>query len=378
MSEIHYLFNNNIVVLTNGIDVIEVKSQDNQELFQRVVNACMEDRAAEAFDMIADSSAEKFIAQRLSKITDGMLSLDPQSDQVIFTSTDGRKLPIVATFAQRIRDAWSRKDELALGVYKLFMIKASNNPNDVSASDLFEFVTVNKLPLSLNGDVLAYKIVKSSFMDIHSNTKDHTPGNIVTEENVDYNRDVTCSNGLHFCSKDYLPAYGGSFGGGDSSNKLVLLQIDPADVAAFPRDYHNAKGRCRQYTVVSELPTEMFTAIVSLMEQVPFVDVAKLGASYQIVERLGKHVDSHNRELQVVNTGSTGTVSTSIVVVPNNRWYVSLKADNQPTKLVYKAVSRAEARDKVKELTVDISLRSINGSYMGMSSPIAAVYDSWA
>lgn len=375
---IHYLFNNHVAVLTNGTDVLEVKADEKPDLFQQVVNMCMQGDSEDAFDLIVDSSATRFIAKKLSTITDGMLQLDPLTNEVVFTTVDGRRLPIVQTFAARIRDAWSRKDAQALSVYKAFMIKASNNPNDVSASDLFEFITVNKLPLSEDGDVLAYKIVRPDFMDIHSNTKDHTPGNVVTEDNVDYNRDVTCSNGLHFCSKDYLPAYGGGFGSGNKENKLVLLKIDPADVAAFPRDYNNAKGRCRKYTVVSELPTAFFTAIVSLMEQVPFVDLKQLGVGDAIASRLGMQVTTYQEAAKDAVVGKTAVVNDSIVVTPECRWYVAIEAENQPLKLIEKCESRSGARQMRDKIVSDIDNRNVNGTYMGLTDPKVSVYDSWA
>lgn len=378
MSEINYVFNNFAAVLVKGSEILEVKSEEKPELFQRVVTLCMAGDKEEAFDLIIDSSNVRFVTQRLAAVTDGMLSVDTFSDEVVFTTTDGRRLPIVQTFASKIREAWQKQDKEAISVYKKFMIKASNNPNDMSASDLFEFITVNRLPLSTEGDVLAYKIVRGDFKDLHSNTKDHTPGNVVTEEVVDYNRDVTCSNGLHFCSKDYLPQYGGFFGSGDQSNKLVLLKIDPSDVAAFPRDYNNAKGRCRKYTVVSELPTTLFTAIVSLMESVPYVDLDKLGAPTQIANRLGEQVKAHKEAVveQVAKT-TTHLILDAILYNPDYRWYVTVEGDNQPRKFVKHFETRGEARKYRDGLIEKISGQSavLGGSYLGISNPKVAVFD---
>lgn len=373
MSDINFVFNNYAAVLVKGSEILEVKSEEKPELFQQVVTLCMKGEKDEAFDLIIDSSAVRFITNRLAAITDGMLSVDALTDDVVFTTTDGRRLPIVQVFAQKIRTAWQQQDKAAIEVYKKFMIKASNNPNDVSASDLFEFVTVNKLPLSTEGDVLAYKIVKANFKDIHSGTKDHTPGNVVTEEVVDYNRDVTCSNGLHFCSKDYLPAYGGSFGRGDT-NKLVLVKIDPSDVAAFPRDYQNAKGRCRKYTVVSELPTALFTAIVELMESVPYVDLNKLGATDQVRNKLGDQVKAHAAGVEQATQTVVGASAAleSVVLSSDYRWYVTLEGDNVPRKFVKRFTSRAAARDEVVSLRAKLH----QTTYKGIVNPTVALYDA--
>lgn len=373
MFDINFVFNNFAAVLVKGSEILEVKADEKPELFQRVVTLCMAGDREEAFDLIIDSSNARFITTRLAAITDGMLAVDSYTDEVVFTTTDGRQLPIVQTFAQKIRAAWQTQDAAAIEVYKKFMIKASNNPNDVSASDLFEFITVNKLPLSTEGDVLAYKIVKSNFKDIHSGTKDHTPGNEVTEEVVDYNRDVTCSSGLHFCSKDYLPQYGGFFGSGNSCNKLILVKIDPSDVAAFPRDYNNAKGRCRKYTVVTELPAALFTAIVDLMESVPYVDLTKLGATDQVRNRLGDQVKTHAQTIVTANQTTVGTTALdSVVLTSEYRWYVALEGDNVPRKFVKRFTSRAAARDEVASLRKQLA----GAAFKGITNPKVFLYDA--
>lgn len=373
MSDINFVFNNYAAVLVKGSEILEVKSEEKPDLFQQVVTLCMKGDKDEAFDLIIDSSNVRFITNRLATITDGMLSVDTLTDEVVFTTVDGRRLPIVQTFAQKIKSAWQAQDKGAIEVYKKFMIKASNNPNDVSASDLFEFITVNKLPLSTEGDVLAYKIVKSNFLDIHSGTKDHTPGNEVTEEVVDYNRDVTCSSGLHFCSKDYLPQYGGFFGGGNSTNKLILVKIDPSDVAAFPRDYNNAKGRCRKYTVVSELPAMLFTAIVDLMESVPYVDLNKLGATDEVRSRLGDQVKAHADTIIAATQTTVGTTALDSVVLSSDyRWYVALEGDNVPRKFVKRFTSRAAARDEITSLRNKLHATT----YKGIVNPKVSLYDA--
>lgn len=379
-NQIHYLFNNNVVVMTNGTDVREVRATDNPDLFQQLINLCLDGQVEDAYYALLDSNTSWFLNNRLAEITGGMLTVNPATDEVIFAADDGRKLPIVSEFAKRIREAWRRGDQKTLDVYKTFMIKASNNPNDISASDLFEFVSVNKLPLSDDGEVLAYKIVRPDFMDLHSNTKNHAPGMVVTEDNVDYDRDVTCSNGLHFCSKDYLPAYGGSFGSGNAANKIVLVKIHPSDVAAFPRDYNNAKGRCRKYTVVGELPTAFFTAIVNMMESVPFVKMEDLGAPAQVVDRVVPSLTAQADSFAApVQNASGVTVFNSIPVVGSARWYVGVRADNQPDKIIEKFATRGAARNRRDELVNKIqSNLTDKGYYAGLLNPFVFVYDSWA
>jgi hypothetical protein len=69
-------------------------------------------------------------------------------------------------------------------------------------------------------------------------------------EQVDKDRNNTCSVGLHFCSKDYLSSYGGA------SGHTMIVKINPADVVSIPSDYDNTKGRTWKYEVVGEIPFE--------------------------------------------------------------------------------------------------------------------------
>jgi hypothetical protein len=79
---------------------------------------------------------------------------------------------------------------------------------------------------------------------------DNSIGKIVEMERneVDDNKDQTCSTGLHFCSQDYLPHFGNGY-----DSRVVILKINPADVVSIPSDYNNAKGRACKYEVVGEI-----------------------------------------------------------------------------------------------------------------------------
>jgi hypothetical protein len=62
---------------------------------------------------------------------------------------------------------------------------------------------------------------------------------------VNDNKDVTCSAGLHFCSQGYLGHFSGE--------RVMILKINPRDVVSIPTDYNNTKGRCARYEVVGEV-----------------------------------------------------------------------------------------------------------------------------
>jgi hypothetical protein len=57
-----------------------------------------------------------------------------------------------------------------------------------------------------------------------------------------------------------------------SGDKIVILEIDPADVVSIPTDYNNAKGRCCRYKVVGEL-TDLNKDILSGNDHVSEINV---------------------------------------------------------------------------------------------------------
>lgn len=132
-----------------------------------------------------------------------------------------------------------------------FMRNLLQNPSKQSVDELYLFLEQNGCPITEDGCFIAYKIVKDNYMDVYSGKFNNSVGKIVMMERnkVDDRRTNTCSQGLHFCSKDYLPHYSSS----GSKDRCMLVKINPADVVSIPNDYNNAKGRTWRYEVVGEL-----------------------------------------------------------------------------------------------------------------------------
>jgi hypothetical protein len=130
-----------------------------------------------------------------------------------------------------------------------FLCRLKKNPSKRAVDELYGFLENNDLPITPEGNFYAYKKVRNDFMDIHSGTFDNSPGSVceMPRNEVNEDKDQTCSSGLHFCSIEYLPRFGNG-----SGNRVVILEIDPADVVSIPSDYNNAKGRCCRYTVIAE------------------------------------------------------------------------------------------------------------------------------
>jgi hypothetical protein len=131
-----------------------------------------------------------------------------------------------------------------------FMHNLMENPSKRAVDELYGFLEKNSLPITPDGNFLAYKKVRNDYLDIHSGTMDNSVGKVVEMERnaVDDDKDRTCSAGLHFCSQGYLPHFGNG-----SDNRVVILKINPRDVVSIPSDYNNAKGRACRYEVVGEI-----------------------------------------------------------------------------------------------------------------------------
>ena len=130
-----------------------------------------------------------------------------------------------------------------------FLTRVVNNPDPRAVNGLYQWLERGNLPITQDGYIIAYKLVRDDYLDHYSGRLDHSVGKVVTlpRFKCDPDPDRTCSSGLHFCSAAYLPHYG------SSDSRVVLVKIDPADVVAFPHDYNISKGRCCRYEVVQEI-----------------------------------------------------------------------------------------------------------------------------
>ena len=140
------------------------------------------------------------------------------------------------------------KEGFSIEPLRNFLNRLLRNPSYRVREELFAFLTHGDIPLTEEGRFLAYKAVRSDFYDIYSGTLLNTVGSVVEmpRSQVDDNSERTCSAGLHVCSRDYLPHFA------HANGRVMICEIDPADVVSIPRDYNNTKMRCCRYKVVGE------------------------------------------------------------------------------------------------------------------------------
>ncbi len=159
-----------------------------------------------------------------------------------------------------------------------FMENLYTNPSKRAVDELYGFLEKSQLPITPDGCFLAYKKVRDNYFDCHTGTMDNSVGKVVEMERneVDDNKDRTCSAGLHFCSLDYLSHFGG--------DRIMIVKINPRDVVSIPSDYNDTKGRACRYEVIGELnkeeaPEDAFTAPVQSNGKTIIAQPVKTGTS---------------------------------------------------------------------------------------------------
>ena len=136
---------------------------------------------------------------------------------------------------------------LDLTAMENFMVNLFDNPSFRAVTELYSFLEAGSLPITSDGHFLAYKKIRDDYTDCHTGRFDNSIGTVVEmkRNQVNENRDITCAEGLHFCSYDYLNQFGGQ--------RVVVLKINPRDVVSIPSDYNDTKGRCCRYEVLREI-----------------------------------------------------------------------------------------------------------------------------
>lgn len=176
----------------------------------------------------------------LNKVAPNRVVID--NNQVLL---DGK--PVHPVIAQRILN----QAHLGLSIENLsnFLIRLEENPSSSAREELYLWLETSKLPINEDGTFLAYKVVRDDYKDKYTGTMDNSVGAepSMPRRDVDDDRRRTCSRGLHFCSLDYLNAYGRM-----GSDRVMILEVDPANVVSIPNDYGNKKGRAWTYKVVAE------------------------------------------------------------------------------------------------------------------------------
>lgn len=221
------------IVFSNaaGTDIETVNSDHLN--FNRIKAALIDDELELAFSLLSSrASVVKFTEDTeltlvgndllyKGKIVPGILG-----ERILMLAQKGLPVELLTKFLDNLRD----------------------NPSHRAQGELYGFLEVSQLPITEDGCFLAYKSVRQDFTDSYTGTFDNSVGQVVKmpRNEVDEDKDQTCSNGLHFAAHEYASSF-------HTQGHLMVIKVNPKDVVAIPSDYHNQKGRCCKYEVVEEV-----------------------------------------------------------------------------------------------------------------------------
>lgn len=235
MSNMIYVPNEVMTVVVDNVPYVVAAAHPN---FNAVVQAAKEGR-------FQDIPALTHIARSIKAYGQGKIEVDEENSIVMY---NGEELHNYATtqLLTMMREGFD------VNPLVNFLTNLLLNPSKRAVDELYGFLEYGKMPITPDGHFLAYKRVRDDFKSVHDGKTDNSVGKVVEMERnkVDDNSHQTCSQGLHFCSLEYLRSYSGQ--------KIVILKINPRDVVSIPVDYNNTKGRACQYEVVDVLSEDQF------------------------------------------------------------------------------------------------------------------------
>ena len=132
-----------------------------------------------------------------------------------------------------------------------FLEKLLDNPSRRAVDELYRFLEHKNMPLTPDGNFLAYKGVDENFMDRYTGKFSNAVGEVLEmpRRGVCDDANIGCSHGFHAGSYEYAKGY--AHGGGN----LMIVEINPADVVSVPHDCNCQKLRTTKYKVVSHHET---------------------------------------------------------------------------------------------------------------------------
>lgn len=139
-----------------------------------------------------------------------------------------------------------------------FMRKLLANPSFSARKELFDFLDHKSLPITEDGDFLAYKAVQKDYSDKHTGKVFNIVGSIVKmlRPLVDDDRSHGCSSGFHAGTLSYVEGFG-SFFDGEDSDKAIIVKINPSNVVSVPIECSCQKLRTCEYLVLMDYAGEL-------------------------------------------------------------------------------------------------------------------------
>ena len=138
-----------------------------------------------------------------------------------------------------------------------FLDKLMENPSRRAINELYTFLEHKNMPLTPEGNFLAYKSVNNDFRDWHTGNYSNKVGDVqeMKRSSVCDDVDQGCSAGFHAGSVEYARGFG-------SGGNLMIVEINPADVVSVPKCSDCQKLRTSKYKVVGHFEKKLEAPLV--------------------------------------------------------------------------------------------------------------------
>ncbi|MER9176241.1 hypothetical protein NKH72_21935 [Mesorhizobium sp. M0955] len=156
--------------------------------------------------------------------------------------------------------------------FQKFMERLAGIKTEHTVDELLRFMERGDLPIADDGQIVAYKVLKTyngAIVDCHTGKVKQKIGSRVRMKKalVDPSRRTQCSSGLHVARRKYLNGFRGDV--------ITLIKIDPADVVAVPIGEPD-KMRVAAYHIVAILPARVHSILRSNQPMTSDSEAAKI------------------------------------------------------------------------------------------------------
>jgi len=228
----HILTDNSLTVVINGKAMTMASDHPSWELAKQALT----DGLVEELDSLFD------VAKAVPAYSDG--NIEVKNGQVLYNGEE-----IHNHCVDRLLHFM--RENLPYQPLVAFLGKLLENPSRRATGELYGFLEHKNMPLTPEGNFLAYKGVMSDFSDFYSGKFDNSVGSTLEmrRNGVCDDANMGCSSGFHAGSYEYAKGY--ASGGGH----LMVVEIDPRDVVSVPHDCECQKLRTAKYKVVGVYET---------------------------------------------------------------------------------------------------------------------------
>lgn len=205
-----------------------------------------------------------------------------------------------------------------------FLSNLMLNPSKNSLDQSFDFLAHKNLPITDDGCFLAYKTVRSDYMDKYTGTISNKVGEVIDwrhkRNQISDNPKEHCSQGLHVGALSYAGP-GGWYNKVD--DKVIIVKVNPQDIVCVPDDHSFSKMRVCRYEVIADYVAPLTHAVYPSDE----VDEWDYDEYYEDDEDLDEYFDDEidledlffGDRVEFDYTGTDGTTERRYVLVDEYR-----------------------------------------------------------